>query len=486
MEHRRLLGHSEVHHPFAAAPLFTRIGGRTTVEALVDGLYDRIEADVALRPLFGKELTTERDFQKSFFTEWLGGDPEFTGRAHLPLKHRHDLVPITRALAGKWLGHFRNSLHDAVSDAHARRAIFENATSLAMAFVNETGTETSPLREKSHGTCLRYHPAIEALDLAKRGEAGALRALIERAPDVLASELQAASLLQLAALSGRPQAVELLLNHGVDVDKPAPIEQLILITPLCAARSKRRREVEALLLERRAREDVFTHAFLGDIPRLREDLAADPECARCVDPAVDVLQITPIHHAVAGGKPEALRDLLAGLPKEDEVPGGERALRMAATKEDPTLVGLLVARGVKADSIGAGRWVLHPQIAPLLAGAGGKVDRSGAWIGLSCTGNQGRKDDPEFVSALLDHGARVDDRRLVGQGNDGGRATALHYAAKAGFLKTIALLLERGAEPNAVDDNGLTPLDWLARSAKSVNRESVRRLLRQEPKAPAR
>ena len=114
----------------------------------------------------------------------------------------------------------------------------------------------------------------------------------------------------------------------------------------------------------------------------------------------------------------------------------------------------------------------------MLSRAGASVDRSGSWIGLSCTGNQGRKDDPDYVAALLRHGARVTDRRLTGQGTDGGRATALHYAAKAGFVKTVALLVAQGADPTAKDDNGMTPLAWLDRAAKSVDRDAVRRQLR--------
>jgi ankyrin repeat protein len=112
----------------------------------------------------------------------------------------------------------------------------------------------------------------------------------------------------------------------------------------------------------------------------------------------------------------------------------------------------------------------------MLAHAGAWVERSGSWIGLSCTGNQGRKDDPEYVAALLRHGARVDDRRLTGQDNDG-VGPPLHYAAKAGFMRTIAILFEHGADPTADDDNGLTPLDWLNRATKSVDRDTVRRLL---------
>jgi hypothetical protein len=144
---------------------------------------------------------------------------------------------------------------------------------------------------------------------------------------------------------------------------------------------------------------------------------------------------------------------------------------------------MLIEYGASVASIGAGRWVLHPELAPMLVRAGASVDRSGSWIGLSCTGNQGRKDDPAYVAALLRHGARADDKRLTGQGNDGGKATALHYAAKAGFVKTIEVLLDHGADPAARDDNGFTPLDWLSRAAPSVDRQAVRRLLQRSRSA---
>ena len=80
--------------------LFARIGGPTAVGALVDGLYDRIENDAALRPLFGPDLAGGRWAQKRFFTEWLDGVGSYSSTTHLPLKHRHDLLPITRELGG--------------------------------------------------------------------------------------------------------------------------------------------------------------------------------------------------------------------------------------------------------------------------------------------------------------------------------------------------------------------------------------------------
>jgi truncated hemoglobin YjbI/ankyrin repeat protein len=475
MDHRRFLAHPETHRPFADGDLFGRIGGQAAIDGLVDGLYDRIEADVALRPLFGRDLSRERAAQKRFFADWLGGAGGY--RTHLPLKHRHDLLPITRALAGKWLAHFRDSLDAAVSDAGARRAVYDHARQLAMALVNEEGAP-SALRARSHGTCLRYEPAVAALDLSRRGDAVRLRALLERAPDVLASTPLAARLLHLAVLAGRAPVVEILLAAGVDVDLPSPIETLIFATPLCAARMRRRGEVEAILLRRGAKEDIFTHAFLGNVQRLEEEIAHSPSSAQAVDPAVDALEITPVHHAVAGERVEALRLLISRASRAREpLRNLAAALDMAVAHENAAMVSSLIEQGANAASLGAGRWVLHPELAPLLSRAGARVDRSGSWIGLSCTGNRGRRDDPEYVTALLRHGARANDRRLTGQDADGGRAPALHYAAKAGFVKTIEVLLEHGAHPGDEDDNGRTALDWLERAARSVNREAVRRLL---------
>jgi truncated hemoglobin YjbI/ankyrin repeat protein len=477
MEHRRFLAHPEAHHPFAGGNLVGRIGGHATIAALIDGLYDRIETDPLLRPLFGSDLANEREAQQRFFAEWLGGDTAYSDRAHLPLAHRHDLLPITRALAERWLGHFRAALDMTVPDVEARRAIADKVRVLAMALVNEE-REPSALRARPHGICLRYKPAIESITLARRGDAAALRQLVKHAPDVLASAPHAAQLLQLAVLGGRQAAVEFLLDAGVDANKPSPVEPLILVTPLCAARMKRRSAIETLLLRRGAKEDIFTHAYVGDLDRLDEDIGRDPGAVQAIDPAVDALQITPVHHAVAGGQVEALRVLLSRISQADApLLGATRAVQAAVTRESVAMLVMLLEQGASASPVGAGRWVLHPELAPILARAGAGVDRSGSWIGLACTGNQGRKDDPDYVTALLRHGAHVDDKRL-GQGNDGGRATALHYAAKAGFVQTIKILLAHGADPNARDDNGLTSLDWLERAAPSVDRQAVRRLLR--------
>jgi hypothetical protein len=274
------------------------------------------------------------------------------------------------------------------------------------------------------------------------------------------------------------------------VNKPSPIplhrqgsHTLIFVTPFCAARLKRRKDIEVVLVRHGAKEDIFTHAFLGELEALDENLAREPSSAQASDPAVDVLEITPVHHAIAGGHVEALRVLLArAFEAKTPLRGAEHAISIAVARENAAIVAMLLERGADATTIRAGRWVMHRVLAPMLSRAGARIDRSGDWIRVSCTGNQGRKDDPEYVAALLRHGARVDDRRETVQMTDGGRATALHYAAKAGFVKTIEVLLDHGADPEAPDDNGLTPIDWLAGASKSVDLDAVCRLL-QRPRA---
>ncbi|MGH3204660.1 MAG: hypothetical protein ACRDP5_21815 [Streptosporangiaceae bacterium] len=50
-------------------------------------------------------------------------------------------------------------------------------------------------------------------------------------------------------------------------------------------------------------------------------------------------------------------------------------------------------------------------------------------------------------------------------------------AARAGFLRTIEVLLDHGADPDARDSHGRTPLDWLDQAVPSVSRTAVRNLI---------
>jgi truncated hemoglobin YjbI/ankyrin repeat protein len=511
LEHRSLLDHPPGFRPFCGTDLFERIGGQPAVDRLVDQLYEGIGDDEQLRRLFPRDLSGGRSMQKLFFGEWLGGPRRYSEQSQAGLRHRHDGIPITPALARRWLGHFRRALEAEVAAENDRGAIFGQVRSLALALVNG---QVAPARPRGRGVSLGGKDARgsepgngpgqvawcgigarsleRARDRARRGDAAGLGAVVAQAPDLL-RPTYAAAVMQAAVLAGRVETVRTLLDRGVGADHPfylpvgvtgVAFERVIFVTPLCAARMKRRSAVESLLLAAGAHEDVFTSAFLGDLASLTQMLAADPGLAQAADPAVDVLDITPAEHAVAGRQLPALRLILDHVAHP--LPSGVRALRGAAAQGSLAMADLLLAHGADATRIGTGRWVLQPELAPLLASHGAAIDSSGSWIGASCTGNQGRKDDPEYVRALLRYGANANDRRTGDpQGTTGVRplnATALHYAAKAGFLETIEVLIDHGADSGARDDHGRTPLDWLEQAAPSVPRAAVRNLLAREPR----
>ncbi len=120
-----------------APSLFERIGGRLAVESLVDHLYDGIEADPALRPLFPADLTAARLRQQWFFEEWLGGERRFTARRGSPrLRQRHLPFAISRDSAERWLRHMQTALTVSEVDSATASEIMRGLTPLARHFVN--------------------------------------------------------------------------------------------------------------------------------------------------------------------------------------------------------------------------------------------------------------------------------------------------------------------------------------------------------------
>ena len=405
IEHRRFLDTSAPCR-LNDAGVFARIGGQPTVDRMVDALYARFEEDPMLGPLFGSDLAVERANQKRFFAEWMGAEDRYSHAAYGGLKHRHDRLPITRGLAGRWLGHLRRALDASVPAEQDRSIIFSHAQAMAFALVNEdnaAGRKTK--KERS-----RVYQSDRASELAHKGNLPGLRALLKESPETFHQPIKAAIIMQAAAMAGRDDVVEFLLEAGVDRDKPhyLPInlagwafERVLFVTPLGAARLKRRPKVEAVLLEQGAKEDPFTAAFLGDVPRLEQMLTSHSDWAQIGDPATDVVEITPLHHAVAGGHLAAVHTILSQV--RGPIRGSLRALRGAAALGSVELVTLLLKRGARAEGLGHGRWVLDERIAPLLARVGASVRLPlNHWVRVSCTGNQGRKDDPEFVRALFE------------------------------------------------------------------------------------
>ncbi|MXY97808.1 MAG: hypothetical protein F4Z29_08680 [Gemmatimonadetes bacterium] len=426
--------------------LFERIGGRSVVADVIDGLYDRIEKDAELRPMFTRTLAPERMKQKAFMEEWMGGEPDYTRHhAYGGLKNRHGHIHITRASADRWLSHMTASLRDHIGDEPLVAEVLHVLRPLAHGLVNER-------KPAGHGWEMRCHREKrwrEPARLAARGQSESLERFLDEDASVLDDPRHSAILLGEAALRGHTKVAALLLDRGVDVNIPSAHSSDIMMTAHCAARSKKKDETAAFLLERGAVYDVFSACFLGDLDRVGELLDAAPGLVNAHDPACDLLPVTPLHHAVQAGNEEVARML---FDRSANVGVNSTALvSYAAGRGRSDLLRMVLEQGADATRIGCGRWVLDEEESALLIARGADVNYpEGDWIWTACTGNNSQRDDPRYVQALLDKGARVD---TVLRG-----AQALHFAAKAGFTGVMEVLLDNGAPVDARSETGETPL----------------------------
>jgi hemoglobin len=471
LDHRGGVG-LEVASLFPPPDTFEALGGRPAIERLVEGLYDRIEADRVLRPAFSRDLMHERGRQKIFFEEWFGGGAGYFNSEWPPgLKEAHSSISISRGMAERWLEHFLASLADVAEDPAFVSQIQPFVTRLALGLVNRSD-------EPVQGERLRCIGMVSDLDsFLRRFRNGGTQSIVAATPLSKESPKEGARLLLMAAVRGKAEAVQELLRQQADPNIPALLPgnerttqglPMLPITPLCGALARRRTTVAELLVEHGAQYDIFTAAFLGDFNGVQELLDRAPELADASDPACDVARITPLLHAVAAGQLEVARLLLQRGATVGR--NSVRLIRAAANRGDEALTDLLLEHGADPVPIGVGEWVLFPALAEKLLARGASVNHDpGRWIGWCCTGNSGHKENPALAQALLRCGADVTAWYH-------GR-TALHTAAKAGFVRVVEAILEYGGDVNALSERGLTPLDEVENAARSIDREPVRRLL---------
>lgn len=426
--------------------LFGRIGGRSVIGRIIDGLYDRIENDAELRPMFTRTLASERMKQKTFMEEWMGGEPDYTRHhAYGGMKSRHGHIHITRESAERWLMHVTASLRDNVEEERLVDEVLASLEPLAHGLVNED----KPAKNRRQLRCHREKRYKQPSRLAARGQLEKLNRYLDEDSAVLSDPRHGAILLVEAALRGRTAVAAMLLDRGVDVNLPAAHTSDLMLTPYCAARCRKKLETADFLRDRGAVYDIFSACFLGDPDRILTLLQEVPGLVNAHDPACDLLPVTPLHHAVYAGHEDAVRFLfeMGAEPGINSAP----LVRYAAGRGQTRLLRLLLERGADASRVGCGRWVLDSEASALLTSHGADVNYpEGDWVWRACTGNNSQREDPGYVQALLDRGARID-TVLRGAG-------ALHYAAKAGFTGVMEVLLRNHAPVDARSDRGETPL----------------------------
>lgn len=298
---------------------------------------------------------------------------------------------------------------------------------------------------------------------AGRGDLDTLQAVLAEKPHWLRrTGSHGRTMLWEAAYRGRIEVVEYLAGLGADIDACGchftPL--LVDISPYCAARHKKHDAVAAFLLDRGAALDIHSSAYLGEIDAVRQYLDGDPDLANAEKNQNDMdVQATPLHYAVAPGQAEIVSLLLES--GADPRPYGYFLVRFCIWRDRVDILEALIAAGLDPSTSEPPRsGIANAAMVEVLKAHGvdyGPDHAEGGWPPIVFQSRGDRGGNVERVRTLIEAGADVNVRNYKGQ-------SALHCAAKAGFVDIVALLLEHGCEADARDRGGETPLAAAMRS----------------------
>ena len=300
---------------------------------------------------------------------------------------------------------------------------------------------------------------------AARGDLTAVDSILDARPQWLSrTGSHGRTMLWEAAHRGKLAMVEYLAARGADINACGThyTPYFVEVSCYCIARYKKRDDVADFLLAQGAKTDLHTMAFLGDRQGAEDWLKRQPESLYEGHPqhmmgAMEERGLdfylapapwaTPLCYALRGGDAETVEFLIGQGAK---IKGYEDDFFIAANN-DLDKIRHLLEHGADPGKLPP----IPPDAGELFALAssyGAKTpdtDTYSAELVYLCRGDRGG--NPAEVKRLLGLGADIDFQDNKGK-------TALHRAAKAGFVKTIGTLLEYGACADIADTNGETAL----------------------------
>lgn len=111
--------------------VYDLVGGEETFFRLAHALYQRIDRDPLLRPMFPTDLAGAEERLALFLIQYFGGPATYSERrGHPRLRMRHLPFAIGQAERDAWLGHMLQAIEEIGIDEPARtmmRDYFEGA-----------------------------------------------------------------------------------------------------------------------------------------------------------------------------------------------------------------------------------------------------------------------------------------------------------------------------------------------------------------------
>jgi len=279
---------------------------------------------------------------------------------------------------------------------------------------------------------------------AANGSLGVVNMLLAAGADPRAATPDGETILMTAARTGAPAVVERLIARGASVDA---VENWRGETALMWAASENNAAAIQVLAARGAKLDVQSKTI--EAPNIRLNLAfmASPELPRG--------GFTALMFAARQGARDAARALVtAGADPNLQDPEGTTALMLAIINAHYDVAVDLAAHASPDVVDRAGMSALYAAV---------DMHTVGPMTNLPPRRATGDLDSLDAARALLAHGADPNValksatlRRHYNQGSDGEGTTPLMRAARVADAVAVRLLLEAGADPNRRQKNGTT------------------------------
>ncbi len=177
---------------------------------------------------------------------------------------------------------------------------------------------------------------------------------------------------------------------------------------------------------------------------------------------VDVNTALNMHRPSRGGN--------SGRFVEEFLNTGCTPLMRAAIGNDVEVSRTLLEKGANPNIVAMG-------LTPFLVAAG--VGTGGRGTGLAASTSAGGAASMQLMEMLVEHGADVNARvtgtktytmRISRAPSSNEGMTALHVAAQTGRLEVVKFLLDKGANPEIVDNDGHKPIDLVGAAAPAAGR----------------
>jgi ankyrin repeat protein len=266
------------------------------------------------------------------------------------------------------------------------------------------------------------------IDAAKAGDGSTVRSLLQRHVDVNVADVDGSTALHWAVYRDDRETAELLIRSGANVRAVNRYG----VTPLALACTTG----NSAIVEKLLKAGAEANAAVAGEPVLMTAARAGN---------LDVVKMLAANGADVNAK---------------ETWRGQTALMWAAAEQHPAMVELLIGLGANVRALSTGGDVQIEMVS---------AARKRAVGGFSALLFAARQGDLASTRLLLDAGADTNDK--ASDGNN-----ALLIAINNLHYDVAALLVQRGADPNATDRLGFTPLHLAVRSETLIAYgEAVRR-----------